>query len=143
MLIRAAEVADAAALVPLFEQWGHPLDEESVRALLTAWRSTARAEVVLAEPAGAIGGVAAVSAAPHFGGLGMYARLAGLVVAETWRRHGVGAALLEAVEVQARAWSCDRLELTSSWSRSAAHAFYTSRGYEETSRDQARYQRRL
>ena len=43
---------------------------------------------------------------------------------------------------QARDWACDRLELTSSRSRTEAHAFYPALGYMQSER-QARYRREL
>ena len=71
------------------------------------------------------------------------ATLAGLVVADAYRRRGVGTMLLTAVETTARSWGCVRLELTSSRSRTAAHDLYLAFGFEETSERQARYVRAL
>jgi GNAT superfamily N-acetyltransferase len=143
VLIRPARPSDVAALVPLFAQWGHAQPVATVAAILDEWARTPRAEVLVAEVDGAVAALAAVSAAPHLATRGRLARLAGLVVAATHRRQGLGAALVQAAEGLARDWGCDRLELTSSRSRAEAHALYLALGYEERSARQARYVRTL
>ncbi len=143
MLIRPVDADDVAGLVPLFAEWGHPLSAADVRAVISEWKSTARSEVLVADIGGEIAGMAAVSAGPRFAEPGRYGHLAGLAVAASRRRHGVGTSLLKAAEGCALAWGCDRLELTSSRSRDAAHDFYPRHGYEETSHHHARYVRLL
>jgi GNAT superfamily N-acetyltransferase len=139
MLVRPVRAADVAALVPLYTEWGHPQPAAVIAAQLTEWEQTPLADVVVAELSGEVVGVVAVCAAPHLGRPGRFARVMGLVVASTHRRHRVGAALMQAAEDRAREWGCDRLELTSSRSRRAAHAFYSALGYEDQSQYQARY----
>jgi GNAT superfamily N-acetyltransferase len=84
-----------------------------------------------------------VFAAPHFGRSGRFVRVMGLAVGTNHQRHGVGAALMGAVEARAREWHCDQVELTSSRARESAHAFYRALGFEDQSDRQARYVRRL
>jgi len=141
MLIRPVDTDDVADLVSLFAEWGHPLSATDVRAVLAEWGSTARSEVLVADNDGEIAGMVAVSAGPRFARPGRYGHLAGLAVAANHRRSGVGTLLLKAAEDHAHAWGCDRLELTSSRSRGAAHDFYRHHGYEETSEHHARYLR--
>lgn len=141
MLIRPAEADDVDDLVSLFDEWGHPLSSAEVRAVLAEWGSTARSEVLVADIDGDVAGMAAVSAGPRFAGPGRYGHLSGLAVATDHRRRGVGTSLLKAAEGYVYAWGCDRLELTSSRSRTAAHDFYRRQGYEETSHHHARYVR--
>jgi GNAT superfamily N-acetyltransferase len=143
MLIRPVDTDDVADLVPLFAEWGHPLSAADVRAVITEWGSTARSAVLVADIEGEIAGMAAVSAGPRFAEPGRQAHLAGLAVAADHRRRGVGTSLLRAAEDYGHAWGCDRLELTSSRSREAAHDFYRRHGYEETSHHHARYVRLL
>jgi len=52
------------------------------------------------------------------------ARVMSIVVDEACRGHGIGRRLVEASVGQARAWGCDRIELTSRLERSGAHSFY-------------------
>jgi GNAT superfamily N-acetyltransferase len=141
--VRPARPGDAPALVPLFLQWDHAQPADVISGVLADWEREAYAEVLVAEVDGAVAGVAAVSAGPHFARPGRFARLAGLVVSDAYRRRGVGAALVAAVETQARAWGCDRVELTSSRRRDEAHPFYAALGYTEQSQRQARYLKAL
>lgn len=141
MLIRPADADDVADLVSLFEEWGHPLSSADVRAVMAEWGSTARSEVLVADIDGEVAGMVAVSAGPRFAGTGRYGHLSGLAVATNHRRRGVGTSLLKAAEGYVYGWGCDRLELTSSRSREAAHDFYRRHGYEETSQHHARYVR--
>ena len=143
MLVRPVRAGDVPALVPLFEEWGHAQPAAVIAAQLDEWARTPLAEVLVAEVDGATAGVAAVSAGPHLARPGRFARRVGLVVAGTHRRRGVGAALVRAAEELARGWGCDRLELTSSRRRDAAHVFYLALGYEEQSESHARYLRQL
>jgi len=141
--IRPAERHDADALVPLYEQWNHPQPAQVIADVLAAWAVHDRAEMLVAESDDGLAGLAAVSAAPHLAHPGSSARLVGLVVAEEFRRRGVATELLDAAERLAREWGCDRMELTSSRARDAAHLFYPARGYEETSSHHARYVKAL
>ena len=140
-MIRPADTDDVAALVSLFEEWGHPLSSADVRAVIAEWGATVRSEVLVADVDGEVAGMVAVSSGPRFAGPGRYGHLSGLAVAASHRRRGVGTSLLKAAESYAFGWGCDRLELTSSRSRQAAHDFYRSHGYEETSHHHARYVR--
>jgi len=97
----------------------------------------------VADTGDTVAGRAAVFAAPALARPARLARLVGLVVAETHRRRGIASPLLEAVEQQAKEWECDRMEMTSSRIRTAAHDFYAARGYEEQSSHHARYLRQL
>ncbi|RZQ62976.1 GNAT family N-acetyltransferase [Amycolatopsis suaedae] len=143
MEIRAAEPADATALEPLFTQWGHPLEPGDVTVQVRRWRDTPRAKLRVAVIDGEIAGMAAIAAVPRLGEVGYSAKLTGLVVGDRHRRRGVGRALLDDVTALAANWGCDRIELTSSRIRDAAHAFYVALGYRETSAEQARYVRAL
>jgi GNAT superfamily N-acetyltransferase len=60
--------------------------------------------------------------------------LSTMAVREDARRAGVGRALVEAVETQARAWGCETIELTSRNDRHEAHRFWEALGFEARSR---------
>lgn len=62
------------------------------------------------------------------------ARVMSIVVDEACRGHGIGRRLVEASVGQARAWGCDRIELTSRLERSGAHSFYETVGFVHTSK---------
>jgi GNAT superfamily N-acetyltransferase len=143
VLIRPARDVDVPSLVLLFAEWGHPLPQRVLEAQLAEWEDAHLADVVVAEVDHEVAGVVAVFAAPHFGRSGRFARVMGLVVGTNHQRHGVGAALMGAVEARAREWHCDQVELTSSRARESAHAFYRALGFEDQSDRQARYVRQL
>lgn len=143
MEIRPARVADADGLALVFADWDHPLEADAIAARLREWEGTPLARVLVAEIGGQAVGVAAVAASPHLARPGRFARLIGLAVRATHRRRGVAAALLRAVEEEARAWGCHRVELTSSRWRAEAPAFYEAMGYADRSPEQARYVREL
>jgi GNAT superfamily N-acetyltransferase len=67
-------------------------------------------------------------------------KLGALVVDEAERGHGIGRALVEATEAEARLRGCELFFLTTSERRDDAHAFYESLGLEQTGR---RYGRTL
>ena len=60
------------------------------------------------------------------------AKIGALVVEETHRGEGIGRALVEAMEAEARARRCALLFLTAAARREDAHAFYRRVGLEET-----------
>ena len=142
-MIRPARATDAAALERVFADWDHPLAADAIAERLTEWEATPLAAVLVAESDGEIVGVAAVAASPHLARPGRFARLIGLAVRTSHRRRGIAAALLRAVEDQARAWGCHRVELTSSRRRAEAPPFYAAMGYADRSPEQARYVREL
>jgi GNAT superfamily N-acetyltransferase len=135
--IRPARAQDAAALVPLFEDWSHPLPAAAIEERIATWEATPRAALLVAELDGDVAGVVAVNATPHLARRDSFARLVGLVVSSAHRRRGIGEALVRAAEARARGWGCHRLELTSTRTRSEAPAFYTALGYVDLSERQA------
>lgn len=127
----------------MYADWDHALPPDAIAERLREWESTPLAEVLVAAVDGEVVGIAAVAASPHLARPGRFARLIGLAVRESHRRRGIAAALLRAVEEQARAWGCRRVELTSSRWRAEAPAFYEAMGYADRSPAQARYVREL
>lgn len=58
------------------------------------------------------------------------ARITTLVVAPSFRRRGLGRALVAAAECLAKEAGCDTIELTTGHHRTGAHIFYQSLGFE-------------
>ncbi len=141
--IRAAGVADAPGLVPLFEAWDHPQPAAVIERIVAQWAAQDRAVILVAEQAGRLIGMAAVVARPGLSSEEPVARLAGLVVDPAARRTGIGARLLDAAESRALTWGCRRMDLSSSLARDAAHRFYPAHGYQDSTVHHAYYQKVL
>jgi GNAT superfamily N-acetyltransferase len=137
--IRDARPADADAIALLLTQLGYPSDAEAVewrldRLLIVGDR------VVVAELDGAVVGLAHLQVTPAIERDRPAAKVGALVVDEAHRGHGIGRALVEAMEEEARRRGCELLFLTTSEGRDDAHAFYERVGLERTGR---RYGRTL
>jgi GNAT superfamily N-acetyltransferase len=136
--LRDATTADAAAIAGLLTQLGYPAGSDSVARRLARLAGADR--VFVAELDGRIAGLAHLQVLPAIEHDEPAARLAALVVDESSRRAGVGGALLDAVEADARSRECALLFLTTAERRAGAHAFYEALGFEHTGR---RYTKRL
>ena len=136
--VRAADLADAAALVALASAVG----AEPEGWLLTdrRWRSVGDerryvrsvrrhpdAALLVAEAHGAIVGRLSISRDPHPSSA--HVADVGLMVAASHRRHGVGAALLDGAERWARGAGISKLELHVFPHNAPAIALYEKAGY--------------
>jgi GNAT superfamily N-acetyltransferase len=65
-------------------------------------------------------------------------KLSAIVVDKTHRGRGVGKALVEALEAEARSRGCCLIFLTTAERRADAHAFYSRLGFEHTGRRYAK-----
>jgi GNAT superfamily N-acetyltransferase len=133
--IRDATAADAEALSPLLEQLMRtPASPAQIRSRLRRLAGSSVDRVVVAVAAGRVAGVAAVTYAWLLHADAPTARLMSIVVDEGCRGMGIGRRLVETSVEQARAWGCDRIELTSRLERSGAHSFYEAVGFAHTSK---------
>lgn len=129
MLIRAAAPADAEVLAGLFGQLGYPSTAGEVRGRLLERGDAAR--TLVAEAGGRLCGVIVVNLVAPLHVAGRWALVSALVIDEAARGGGIGAALLDEAERTAREQGCVRMELSSSESRTRAHAFYRRQGFGE------------
>jgi GNAT superfamily N-acetyltransferase len=133
--IRDVVEADAEAMAPLMEQLVHrPSTPDQIRARLRRLAGTGVDRVIVAVVGGRVVGVAGVTYAWLLHADAPTARLMTIVVDEKCRGQGIGRRLVEVSIEQARAWGCDRMELTSRLERSGAHSFYEAVGFEHTSK---------
>ncbi len=148
--VRAATLADAAAIARLSGQLGYPATPEEVVHRLRQIERDARHAVYVAEftgeelPGAGIGAArtSSTSAAtgPVIGWIHVQvchalvsypcAEIAGLVIDERHRGHGVGRVLMTHAEQWARENACREVRLRSNIIRAGAHAFYDKLGYE-------------
>ncbi len=137
--IRDAAPGDAAPVAALLTQLGYPSDPDAVEARLDRLRVVGD-RVVVAELEGNVVGVAHLQVSPALERDRPAGKLGALVVDEAHRGHGIGRALVEAVEAEARLRGCGLLFRPTSERRGDAHAFYEDVGLEHTGR---RYTRTL
>ena len=140
--IREAAAADAGALARLSGQLGYPAEPPAIARRLAAIAVHAAGAVLVAESGdGTIAGWAHVlpqRRLEHDANV----ELAGLVVDESRRGAGVGAALLRAAEQWGSAHGYSEIVVRSNVIRGRAHRFYLREGYAEKKR-QAVFVKRL
>jgi N-acetylglutamate synthase-like GNAT family acetyltransferase len=139
LTIRDARPDDAAAVADLLGQLGYATEGLAVERRLERLGIVGD-RVVVAELDGTVAGLAHLQVSPAIEYDCPAAKLAALVVDESRRGQGVGRALVEAMELEARSRGCELLYLTTSERRDDAHAFYERMGFEHTGR---RYSRAL
>lgn len=130
-------------MAALLTDLGYPHDARQAAERLAAWRADTEGTVLVAEGAGAVGGLVAVHRVPYFERPGAFARIVALSVRRDSRRGGVGRQLVAAAEAWAQSRGCTDLEVTSARAREAAHRFYPALGYADQCGRAARYTRAL
>ena len=131
LTIRDALAADAAAIAALLGQLGYETEVATVAPRLERLVIVGD-RVVVAELDDEVVGLAHLHASPTIEHERPAAKVGALVVAESHRGEGIGRALVEAMEAEARARRCALLFLTTAARREDAHAFYGRVGLEET-----------
>jgi N-acetylglutamate synthase-like GNAT family acetyltransferase len=132
--LRDAADGDAPAIAALLSEMGYPVSAADAADLLAAFTADTRSRVQVAERDGEVVGLVATHVVPRLDSDRRSCRVVDLVVAERCRRSGIGAALLDAAEQEARRQHCARLDLSSGDWRPDAHAFYTRMGFESIAR---------
>lgn len=135
--IRDASAADAGGLAGLLSQLGYPTTPEAVEARLERLRLVGD-RVVVADVDGRPVGLAHLQVTPAIERDRPAAKIGALIVDDAHRGRGIGRALVETMEAEARARGCELLYLTTAERRDNAHAFYERLGLEYTGRRYAR-----
>ena len=130
--VRLAEPNDAERIAALLTELGYPNAAASGRPRLAALSKGELDWVLVAAGQGEVVGVAHLHAADLLHRPGRTGRIMAMVVANGWRRRGVGRKLVDTLECIARRAGCVRAEVTSRAARTDAHAFYTALGYVHT-----------
>ncbi len=139
LTIRDAAAADAPAIALLLGQLGYPTGPSAVEERLERLRIVGD-RIVVADVDGRAVGLAHLQVAPALELDRPAAKIGALVVDNAHRGRGIGRALVEAMEDEARTRGCGVLFLATSERRGDAHAFYERVGLEKTGR---RYGRTL
>lgn len=130
--IRDASVDDLAVMRSLFAELGYIVDRATLAQRFE--RFSAHGErALVAELAGRVIGLATLHMTPVLHRAGGVGRVTALVVTETVRSAGTGAALMRAAEQIMTDAGCVLMEVTSNRKRLDAHRFYERLGYEATS----------
>jgi GNAT superfamily N-acetyltransferase len=137
LTIRDVRPDDAEAIAGLLTQLGYPTEPAAVDRRLERLQVVGD-RVVVAELDGQVVGLAHLQVTPAIERDRPAAKLGALVVDEAHRGQGIGRALVEAAEAEARLRGCELLFLTTAERRDDAHAFYESLGLELTGRRYAR-----
>ena len=138
--VRQAAAGDYDALLRLLDQMDESMyrgravaDEGALRALYEAILGDPDQRLFLAEAGGRLVGSAHLMVLRHFDrSLSRSAVVEGVIVANDYRRGGVGAALMRAAAEAARAAGCYKLDLTSNMARRGAHRFYSRLGWKRS-----------
>ena len=139
LTVRDATAADAPVIAELLAQLGYPTAPGAVDARLDRLAIVGD-RVIVAVRDGRVVGLAHLQVTPGIERDPPAAKIGALVVDEAARGGGVGRALVEALEAEARLRGCELLYLTTSERRDDAHAFYERVGLVQTGR---RYSRTL
>lgn len=137
--IRDARLEDSPQIAGLLDQLGYPTDSSAVGARLERLAIVGD-RVFVADLDGRVVGLAHLQVSPALERERPAGKVGALVVDEEHRGRGVGRALVQAVEDDARLRGCALLFLTTRETRDDAHAFYERVGFEQTGR---RYSRTL
>jgi len=126
--IRQAIPEDAQAIARLADQLGYPSTEEAITRRLLQVNGQSGHAVYVAEADGRL--IGWVHVYVNYSLLAdMPAEVAGLVVDENHRGHGLGRVLMEQAERWAQEHGCRSVRLRSNVLRSRAHVFYERLGY--------------
>jgi GNAT superfamily N-acetyltransferase len=136
--LREAQPEDAHAVAALLGELGYPSTSEQAASRITRIDADPSTLLLVAELDGELAGFAALHVQNLIERDALGCSVAALVVAERYRRRGLGARLSEAIEAEARARGCQSLVLHTAHRRADAHAFYESLGYEHTGRRYAK-----
>jgi GNAT superfamily N-acetyltransferase len=131
LTVRDARAADAAAAARLLGQLGYPTEPGAVASRLERLQIVGD-RVVVAAIDDEVVGLAHLHVTPTIEYDRPAAKIGALVVDEAHRGEGVGRALVDELEQEARGRDCVVLFLTTNVRRTEAHEFYRRVGLEET-----------
>lgn len=136
--VREVRVQDAEAVAALLGELDYPSTPEQAAERLERIAADPSTWVIVAEVDAEIAGLGALHVQNLVERDEPGCEVAGLVVGDRFRRQGVGEALMEALEDEARRRGGKIMVLNTAHRRADAHAFYEALGYEHTGRRYAK-----
>jgi GNAT superfamily N-acetyltransferase len=137
-VLREPRPEDVGAVAELLDELGYPSSVDQAAERIARIGHDPSTLLLVAELDGEVAGLAALHVQHLIERDDLGCSVAALVVAQRFRRRGIGARLSEAIEAEARARGCESLVLHTAHRRADAHAFYESLGYEHTGRRYAK-----
>lgn len=131
-MIRPPGPDDAPSIAALIVQLGYEATAHSIQKRLTAIQLHGDYATFLGAVSNHIVALALVHTAFSLEHDTPHARLLGFVVDSSWRKKGIGRALMDHVENWAMRQGAPFLTLSSGLHRADSHAFYERLGYENT-----------
>jgi GNAT superfamily N-acetyltransferase len=131
--IRPALETDAAGIAYLLEVLGYPCSADDAKQRLAQLREESDQECWLAVEHEQVIAMIAIDIRFYLPLGSKTCRITALSVAPEHQARGIGKGLLKQAEMRARQTQASRIELTTALYREAAHQFYLSCGYENTS----------
>ena len=131
MEVRVALDHDASRIAELFVQLEYAATPTELALRLPRLLRHPDTEVLIAAQDGQVHGVLVLNMLHPLHVPRAWAVISALVVDETQRSQGAGAALVGAAESEAVRRGCAHVELSCSVRRTRAHAFYEAMGFEE------------
>ncbi|HMI98690.1 MAG TPA: GNAT family N-acetyltransferase [Gaiellaceae bacterium] len=138
--LRNARSGDSVAVAGLLGELGYPTSAGQAAERIATIEGDPATHLIVAEVEGDVAGFVALHVQNLVERDEPGCEVAGLVVGKRFRRQGIGEALMEAVESEARRRGGTHLVLNTAHRRADAHAFYEALGYEHTGR---RYMKEL
>ncbi len=127
--IREGNQSDSPAIALLLAELGYPTNDEEVAGRLEQLATSPADQILVAETGRQVTAAASIHFMFYFHRGETLCKITSFVVKDGYRGRGIGSALLARIEQIARQLGCQRMELTSAESRTAAHAFYEGKGY--------------
>jgi GNAT superfamily N-acetyltransferase len=130
--IRTARPDDATAIAELLGELGYPTDAKRFKRRLERIEQDPSSRLFVATVDDRVAGLAGFHLLPLVEHDEPSCQLTALVVAERYRRTGIGTELVRVIEGEARSRGGKRVLVNSASHRADAHAFYERLGFEAT-----------
>jgi len=134
LTVRDACEEDADAVSALLGEMGYPMSAEIAATVVRRFVRHPGSRLQVADGPDGLVGLVATQTVPRLDADALSCRITDLVVSASRRRRGIGAALLDAAEREARRAGAPRLDLSSGDWRDDAHGFYAAMGFETRAR---------